>query len=678
MIKHAVALIITGAVCLTSFAEPYSPAVRNTFPDNVYWGDTHLHTYLSGDAYSMGTSVTPDQAYRFAKGETIHATGGEKVRLQRPLDFLMVADHAENLGVLPRLVAGNARLMASPNGKYFADILKARPPLPAVLNAADQAEFNRTSGILMMAKGAWKGDYAIDQTLAREIWHEVIDVAEKHNDPGNFTTFAGYEYSSASWGMLHRNVLFAGDPEQTRQALPFSHFDSDNPEDLWAQLQEYQVRVGSDVMSIPHNSNLSRGQMFSFLTFKNKPISAAYARIRASIEPLLEVTQIKGDSETHPLISPDDEFADYESWGKVPSGTQKTGTAASKSTVKGVSKNAAKATGKTPTKGAGKKMVKGAGKTPMKGVSKKPPTKKGAGNTQVGPLPVTDPVDYMNQSYARGGLKLGLAHQAKLGTNPFKFGMIGSTDSHTGLATADEDNFWGKMGTNEPSPFRAYTLGTFGSAGYVAVWANQNTREAIFAALKRKEVYSSTGPRITVRFFGGWDYTDVDAQSPALAAIGYSGGVPMGSDLTAAPGRDAPNFLILALKDPEHANLDRVQVIKGWRDRKGKLHEKVHDVAWSGGRRIGEDGKLPSVGSTVDLATATYTNTIGAAELSVTWRDPDFNRQEAAFYYVRVIQIPTPRWTAYDAAFYGLKNVPESPPLVIEERAYSSPIWYTP
>lgn len=662
MIKYGLALIATASISLTALAEPYSPAVRDTFPDNVYWGDTHLHTFLSGDAYSMGNSVTPDEAYRFARGETIRATGGEDVRLQRPLDFLMVADHAENLGVLPRLVAGDARLMASPHGKYFADILKSRLPLPEVLNSADQVEFNKANDVLMAAKGAWKGDYAIDKPLAREIWQEVIDVAEKYNDPGNFTTFAGYEYSSAAWGMLHRNVLFAGGPEQTRQTLPFSHFDSDNPEDLWAYLEKYQDTVGSAVMSIPHNSNLSRGQMFSPLTFKNKPISTAYARTRSALEPLLEVTQIKGDSETHPYISPDDEFADYESFGKAPAGTQATTKAAGKKPVRAATKTTAKGTAKAPAKAA-----------------KKPLTKKGADKSQrVGPNPVTDPMDNMNQSYARSGLKLGLAHQAKLGTNPFKFGMIGSTDSHTGLATADEDNFWGKMGTNEPSPFRAYTMGMFGSAGYAAVWARENTRDAIFAALKRKEVYGSTGPRVTVRFFGGWDYTDDDAHSPTLAAIGYAGGVPMGSDLTSAPRRESPSFLIRAVKDPEHANLDRVQVIKGWQDKKGKLHERVYDVAWSGDRKIDKDGKLPSVGSTVDLASATYSNSIGTAELSVTWRDPDFNRKEAAFYYVRVIQIPTPRWTAYDAAKYGLKDVPESSPFVIEERAYSSPIWYTP
>ena len=402
--------------------------------------------------------------------------------------------------------------------------------------------------------------------------------------------------------------------------------------------------------------------MFSPLTFKNKPISTAYARTRSALEPLLEVTQIKGDSETHPYISPDDEFADYESFGKAPAGTQATTKAAGKKPVKAATKTTAKGTAKAPAKAA-----------------KKPPTKKGADKSQrVGPNPVTDPMDNMNQSYARSGLKLGLAHQAKLGTNPFKFGMIGSTDSHTGLATADEDNFWGKMGTNEPSPFRAYSMGMFGSAGYAAVWARENTRDAIFAALKRKEVYGSTGPRVTVRFFGGWDYTDDDAHSPTLAAIGYAGGVPMGSDLTSAPRRESPSFLIRAVKDPKHANLDRVQVIKGWQDKKGKLHERVYDVAWSGDRKIDKDGKLPSVGSTVDLASATYSNSIGTAELSVTWRDPDFNRKEAAFYYVRVIQIPTPRWTAYDAAKYGLKDVSESSPFVIEERAYSSPIWYTP
>jgi|TARA_Y100000310_G_scaffold261403_1_gene270707 hypothetical protein len=588
--------------------DSYSPTVHRTYPDNVFWGDTHLHTYLSGDAYGLGTLLTPDDAYRFAKGETIRATGGEQVRLQRPLDFLMVADHAENLGVLPRLIAGDPALLATEDGRRFAAILTELPPLPGVVKAESLDEYNRGSKALGVAKGAWNGDYGIDENFKRQVWHEVVDVAEKHNDPGKFTTFAGFEWSSNP-PMLHRNVLFAGSAEQTRQILPFSKFDSYDVEDLWSHLQEYQDRVGSELIAIPHNSNLSGGQMFSPLNFQGDPLTASYVRTRAEMEPITEVTQIKGDSETHPLVSPDDEFADYETWGKA------------------------------PADGA---------------------------------------IAWAEQSYARSALKLGLGHAADLGANPFKFGMIGSTDSHTGLATADEDNFWGKMGANEPGPYRALTLSVFTSSGYAAVWAHENTRASLFAALKRREVYASTGPRITLRFFGGWDYAAADASSPELAAIGYRSGVPMGGDLTLGSEGTAPSFLVRAVKDPNGANLDRVQIIKGWRDGNGELMEEVHDVAWSDARKVGPDGKLPSVGATVNLTDASYRNSIGAAELSVTWIDPHFDAEEAAFYYVRVIQIPTPRWTSYDAAFYGLKDLPEEIPRVTQERAYSSPIWYTP
>ena len=337
-----------------------------------------------------------------------------------------------------------------------------------------------------------------------------------------------------------------------------------------------------------------------------KPLSSEYAKVRSSIEPIIEVTQIKGDSETLPSLSPNDEFADHETWANL---------AASKQEAES------------------------------------------------------------RQSYARSALQTGLALGAELGVNPYKFGMIGSTDSHTGLATADEDNFWGKMGGTEPSPYRARTQAQFSSSGYAAVWARENTRDAIFAALKRREVYATTGPRITVRFFGGWDYTDEEALSPSLAEIDYRKGVPMGGDLAHQTNSDPPSFLLSAVKDPDEANLDRVQIIKGWRDAEGNLHEKIYNVAWSDDRTIGEDGKLPAVGSTVNLETASYVNSIGSASLATTWTDPAFNPSEAAFYYVRVIQIPTLRWTTYDAKFYNLRDSPRE---VIQERAYSSPIWYTP
>jgi len=585
-------------------AEPYSPAVERDYPENVYWGDTHLHTYLSADAFSLGTLTTPDTAYRFAKGETVRATGGEEVRLRRPLDFLMVSDHAENLGVVPRLAAGDPELLESNDGRRILELLNARPPLPDLLRAESLEEYEAGTRALGNAKQAMGADYGLDDDFVRDVWKGVIEAAEKHNDPGRFTTFVGYEYTSSPG--LHRNVMFAGGPEHTLRARPFSSRDSKNPEDLWAYLESYREMTGSDVISIPHNSNLSRGGMFKKVSYAGEPLNREYARVRSSIEPIIEVTQIKGDSETFPSISPTDEFADHETYFHFSA----------------------------------------------------PQTEADA-----------------RQSYARGALKTGLALGAELGVNPYKFGMIGSTDSHTGLATADEDNFWGKLGSTEPNPYRARAQAQYASSGYAAVWATENSRDAIFAALKRREVYATTGPRITLRFFGGWDYAASDALSPNLAEIGYRKGVPMGGDLVQYAGREAPSFLVSAVKDPDGGNLDRVQIIKGWRDAEGRLHEKVHDVVWSGERMIGEDGKLPAVGSTVGLETASYVNSIGSASLSTRWTDPAFNPHEAAFYYVRVIQIPTPRWTTYDAKFYNLGDVPRE---VIQERAYSSPIWYTP
>ncbi len=612
-----VTLLAPGATAETA----YSPNVNRHYPDNVYWGDTHLHTWLSGDAYTLGTRLTPDQAYRFARGETVVSTGGEEVRLRRPLDFLLIADHAENLGVLPRLAAGDPELLKTEDGKRFADIVAKLPPLKDVIHAESREAYDAGSRDLNTAKAAWNGDYGIDENFKRQIWHEVIDIAERYNEPGRFTTFAGYEYSSNP-PMLHRNVLFAGGPTETRRTLPFSKFDSANPEDLWTYLLNYRRDVGGDVIAIPHNSNLSGGSMFRPDTYYGIPLTTADASIRAAIEPIAEVTQIKGDSETHPLISPDDEFADYETWGNYVDR----------------SKTAAAADGKSPG---------------------------------------TPSVELASQSYLRSALKLGLQFQETLGVNPFKLGMIGSTDSHTGLSTADEDNFWGKMGANEPGQYRAAALGVFTSSGYAAVWAEENTRASLFAAIKRREVYATTGPRITLRFFGGWNYTDADAESPEFASIGYSKGVPMGGDLVRAAGSGAPAFLIRAVKDPDGANLDRVQVVKGWRDAAGALQEKIYDVAWSDQRKPGPTGKLPPLASTVDRLTATYRNSVGEAELAVAWVDPEFKATETAFYYVRVIEIATPRWTGYDAAFYHLKDLPPAQSET-QERAYSSPIWYTP
>ena len=621
--KNLIALL---AIAMPAAAQQsYSPYVDRDYPENVYWGDTHVHTYLSADAYGLGTRITPDQAYRFAKGETIRATGGDDVRMGRPLDFLMVADHAENMGVLPALVAGDRRLLSSEKGQKTAKVLADAPALPDVLRAKTLDEYNAGSTAL----GKLGGDYGVDDVFKREVWQGVVAVAERHNNPGKFTTFAGYEYSSAPPG-LHRNVLFVGGPTETLKALPYSKWDSPNPEDLWAYLEAYREMTGSDVISIPHNSNVSRGNMFMTVTYEGKPILPDYARIRSSIEPIIEVTQIKGDSETHPLISPNDEFADHETFS-IP-----------------LQWSVAEVAFRF------NRAIRSA-------------------------LDSRSEEEIARASYARSALQTGLDLEAKVGVNPYKFGMIGSTDVHTGLATVDEDNFWGKMGAAEPNRYRAATQSFYSSSGYAAVWAEENTREAIFAAMKRREVYATTGPRITLRFFAGWNFTEDHAQQPDIASVGYRLGVPMGGDLPQSEEtkNKAPTFLMRATKDPDGANLDRVQIIKGWRDGNGKLQEKVYDVAWSVNGKSDSNGVLPAVGSTVNLSDASYQNTIGSPELSATWRDPDFNETERAVYYLRVLQIPTPRWTVYDAKFYQ-QELPQDSPLVIEERAYSSPVWYTP
>ena len=618
--------------------ESYSPHVDQPHTNNVYWGDTHVHTALSSDAYIFGTRLTPDDAYRFAKGEQVRATNGEEVRLRRPLDFLMVADHAENMGVIARIDAGDESLLATEAGKRTADAINypvslaqaLNAPTDELLNAFNAATLRAIKADQGSAKGLGHADYGIDSRFYRSVWKDVITSAERHNDPGRFTAFSGYEWTVASGG--HRNVIFGDGPELTSQVVPFSSFDSNDPEDLWAYLHDYEKRLGGQAFAIPHNGNLSGNSMFALATLQGEPLTETYASARSRWEPLYEVTQIKGHGETHPLISPDDEFAGDEifRWGATKSQPDS----------------------KKPDKGSSdtKEQVQDAGRSRERPIN----------------------------SYARSALKLGLGQEAELGVNPFKFGMIGSTDSHTALATADQSNFWGKMPGNGPGRNRVATGWNYNAAGYAAVWAAENTREALFAAMRRREVYASTGPRMTVRFFGGWDYAGHDASRPDLARIGYAKGVPMGGDLTAAPKGKAPTFLIRAVKDPDGANLDRVQLIKGWRDEGGDLHETIYNVALSDDRRENPTGEVEAVGSTVDVRSASYTNSIGDPELAAVWTDPDFDPSELAFYYLRVLEIPTPRWTAYDAKFYGLSDLLYGIPMITQERAYTSPIWYTP
>lgn len=624
----ALSIYFSAIVSISAFGENYSPYANRQFPEHVYWGDTHLHTTLSSDGFiSAKYGINPlgrldlDDSYAYAKGKTITATDGAPVRLSRPLDFLVVADHAEAMGLMYGLASDNPLLKKTAKGRGW---LKKIKKINEKYEPAE-AEFAAWS-LDPDGKYFEKIDPPGDIEFRRSIWEEAINSAEKHNSPGKFTAFIGYEwagmvYAGKGRGWWHRNVIFKDGAEKVSTVLPFSQIHGNNPEELWAYMKEYERNTGGEVLAIPHNPNLSGGNLFKTQDSDGQAFSREYALKRSSYEPLLEVTQTKGDSETHPLLSPNDDFSDYENWAWFGD--------------------------------AGEAVAK------------------------------------RKYDYARSALKLGLQEQSKVGVNPFKFGMIGSTDSHNSLSDVEENSFGSKFLEFSPSKDRLKisekwfethfkVKNSFTASGYAAVWAQENTRESLFAAMKRREVYASTGPRIRVRFFGGWDYEKDDAVRPDLAQIGYSKGVPMGGDLTSSIKDDAPSFLIHAVKDPIGANLDRVQVIKGWHDNKGQLYEKIYNVALSDNRSVDINGSVAPVGNTVNIKQASYTNSIGDPELAVVWKDPDFNHTELAFYYLRVLEIPTPRWTAYDVKFYNLKDVSDEMPMVGQERAYSSPIWYTP
>ncbi len=598
--------------------EGYSPYAGWNYPMRVYWGDTHLHTSFSMDAGAFGARLTPKDAYRFAKGEELTASSGQLVKLSRPLDFLVVADHSDNMGFFPDLFAGKPEMLADPTGRRWYDMIQSGKGADAAIEiivAFSQGSFPKA---LMYFPGT---------PAYRLAWQETIKAAEEANNPGQFTAFIGYEWTSNTGGNnLHRNVIFRDNGEKASLVEPFTVYPplgSDDPRDLWKWMTAYEEKTGGEVLAIAHNGNLSNGRMFPIIeSFTGKPIEREYAETRAKWERLYEVTQIKGDGETHPILSPNDEFADYETWDK--------------------------------------------------------------GNLDLSELKKAEMLEF---EYGRSALKNGLKLEQMLGVNPYKFGLIGSTDAHTGLAAVEEENFFGKATSSEPSPERwshpfiksdkATIMGwETTSSGYAAVWATENTREAIFDAMERRETYATTGPRMTVRFFGGWDFEVKDAQTRNPAEPGYIKGVPMGGELRKAKSGKSPTFLVAALKDPIGANLDRIQIIKGWLDASGQVQEKVYDVVWSDDRKSGKDGKLPPVGNTVDVANATWTNTIGSPELITVWKDPDFDPKLKAFYYARVIQIPTPRWTAYDAKRFGIKMSKEVP-MTTQERAYTSPIWYT-
>ena len=603
-----------GAV--TAAAEAESP-----YPLKPLWGDTHLHTSNSSDAFGLGVRLGPEEALRFARGEAVTSTTGVKAQLERPLDFLVISDHSDGLGTFKQIYDAPRLLLRDPLLRRWHDLMHEGPEGSATVAREMITRFaNKTLPPAML-------DPEKSAERTKTIWTDQNAIVERYNEPGKFTAFFGFEYTLMPDGNnLHRVVILRDGKDAADKVLPFSSMVGTTPDALWDYMDAYVEKTGGQILAIPHNSNLSNGLMFELTGTDGQPMTAAYAARRAAHEPVVEITQIKGDSEAHPFLSPNDEFAGF-----------------------------------------------------------------GTAGWELGNLPLSarKTPDMFAGEYVREALKRGLAIEAKTGVNPYKFGLIGSTDSHTALSTADENNFFGKHSGTEPSAVRAMQPQSLGSGvgrvgwhylagGYAAVWAKANTRAEIFDAMKRRETYASTGPRMTVRFFGGWDFADADLKTDWVKA-GYARGVPMGGELNAANAKGAPRFIVSALKDPVGANLDRAQIVKGWIDASGKLHEQVYDVAWSAPdtRKPGANGKLPPVGDTVDLKTATYANSIGAPELIAVWTDPAFDPAQKAFYYVRVLEIPTPRWVAYDVVRFKAKVGPDVA-LKSQERAYTAPIWYNP
>ena len=615
------ALALSGCSKIDNDDDDSAEVTNTEYPEQVYWGDTHLHTDNSIDAFGFGNRLDAENALRFARGEEVTASKGAKAKLSRPLDFLVIADHSDAMGATKAIM--EAPRIALLTNKF---LLRWHD----MMNESDEGSLRVTAELI---DGAAKGtlpESLTDPEQSRErtadLWEKHGETVDQYNEPGKFTAFMGFEFTSMPDGdNLHRVVMFRDGPKKMGDTIPYGALGSPDPERLWAYMDAYEKNTGGKVLAIPHNSNVSNGRMFAMNKFDGSPIDAAYIKTRALREPLVEVTQIKGDSETHPFLSPNDEFADFG--------------------------------------------IAGWDKCNLSCTRDMPPESYGG-------------------SYVREALKRGLELTLSFGANPFKFGMIGSTDSHTSLSTADENNFFGKHSGNEANKeqraLEPQNLGTregrFGwhylSSGYAAVWATSNTREAIFDAMMRREVYATTGPRMQVRFFGGFDFTADDMAD--LVKAGYTKGVPMGGDLTGGDG-EAPKFLISALMDPESASLDRIQVIKGWVDATGKSQEKIYNVSWSDAdtRKLGADGKLNPVPNTVDLTKGTWDNATGAPELVTFWQDPDFDAAQNAFYYVRVLEIPTPTWPVYDALKFSL-TLPDEVIKIQQERAYSSPIWYTP
>lgn len=611
----ALALAMPRAETPAQAAEPVASVAVSAYPERPLFGDTHLHTTNSFDAFGAGNRLSPNEALRFARGEEVMSSSGIPAKLSRPLDFLVIADHSDAIGVTTDLYNTPEADLADPELKRWRNMLHGDRKEAYTVTREIIASFQSGN----IPKDLIRPDRVAAMT--RRIWDVQIESVERYNEPGKFTALHGFEFSLAIKGnSLHRNVIFRDGADKARTVLPFPSNGTKGPEPLWDFMEAYEKASGGQLLAIPHNPNLSNGVMFAMTGPDGGPMSAEQARRRAAREPLVEVTQFKGDSESHPYLSRNDEFADYGDAGWE------------------------------------------------------------NGNA---PLSATKSPEMFGGEYAREALKRGLMIEQRTGVNPYAFGMIGSTDTHTGLATADEDNFFGKFSNDEPNPDRMNTIVNPGIAqsrighqylagGLAAVWAKANTREAIFDAMMRREVYATTGPRMSVRLFAGWNFTS-SAFSGNWVKAAYAKGVPMGGNLAA--GKGVPSFIVQALKDPMGANLDRIQIVKGWIDAKGQTHEKIYDVVWSAAKkRKLVKGRLTPVGDTVDLTTATYTNSIGAPELRTVWRDPDYKKGQRAFYYARVLEIPTPRWVAYDAVRFKVQP-PAGAKLKDQERAYTSPIW---
>ncbi len=593
-------------------------------PKQVYWGDEHVHTAWSADAGLASATLGPEEAVRFARGEEVTYHTGNKVKLHRSLDWVAVTDHSDGMGTFNEMMAGNPEFMNDPTAKRWSQMMeKGGKDSMAAKKEAVSAQSNQKLPKVFM-----------DPKWMISAWKKTVDIMEKYNEPGKFTAFIAYEWTSngVDGNNLHRNVIFRDGADKTRIYPPLTTFVSadpavsgSDPESLWKWLADWETKTGGQVLAIPHNGNLSNGQMFDLKRYNGEPMTQKWAQDRARWEVLYEVFQYKGQSEAHPGLSPTDEYASFGVWD--------TGN--------------------------------------LDGKAKEP--------------------GQINTEYAREALKNGLKLQDHFGANPFKIGMVSGTDTHNGLSMGgQEDNFYGKFGYSGPP--RAgrwneiykqegdYTRRdwTILAAGVTGVWATANSREAIWDAMKRREVYASSGPRISIRLFAGYDFKTSDAVADTLVQTGYAKGVPMGGDLKPSEDGHAPTFLFSAMKDPLNANLDSMQIIKGWVDDKGETYERIFNVAWSETkRRKEENGKLTPVGNTVDLSTATYTNSIGATEFVGSFTDPDFDPAQRAFYYARVLEIPTPRWVAFDALAFQ-ETMDPVVEMIQQERAVTSPIWYNP